>query len=300
MKLSCTLGGYGDLKYQIGFTKACGFDACDFPMGGVFGKNGRLGDIDNVTDQMIYDFFMPMREEADRVGLEFGQTHSVGGGRLKDEEWDDMVKREIAVIKATKILGAKYTAMHPIMYRERIYDKYVEENFEKAAQFFERLTPALEEYDVYGCLENMFAYDRVYKFYCPTIFSTAEEIVKMCDRLGDRFQICLDIGHSVLGGEDPVHMAHVCGSRVKILHTHDNDGLGDLHTFPFSRHRPHTGNPMRIDWTLVMRALNDIGYEGNLNFESGAPGPREINQAGYEYLAAIGRYLVSLKENDLG
>ena len=46
--------------------------------------------------------------------------------------------------------------------------------------------------------------------------------------------------------------------------------------------------------------LNDIGYEGNLNFESGAPGPREINQAGYEYLAAIGRYLVSLRENDLG
>ena len=32
MKLSCTLGGYGDLKYQINFTKSCGFDACDFSL----------------------------------------------------------------------------------------------------------------------------------------------------------------------------------------------------------------------------------------------------------------------------
>lgn len=294
MKLSVTLGGYGTLKEQVHFTKACGFDACDFNLSVTFGPNGPLGDMDALTDEKIYDYFMPLREEADRVGLEFGQTHSVGGGRLAPDAWDDMIKRETAAIKATKILGAKYTAMHPIIDRKRLYDKYVEENFEEAARFFERLTPILEEHDVYGCLENMFAYDRAYKFYCPTIFSTAEEMVKMCERLGDRYQICLDIGHSVLGKEDPVHMIHVCGERIKILHTHDNDGLGDLHTFPFSTHKPHTGTPLRIDWTKVMSALADIGYTGNLNFESGAPGPREICAAGYEYLAEIGQYLMSL------
>lgn len=295
MKLSITLGGYGDLKYKINFTRSCGFEACDFQLGSVLGPQGELGkDIDNLTDSMLEEFFAPLKEEADRVGLEFGQTHSVGGGRVKD--FDDVYKREVAAIKATKILGAKYIAMHPVMCRERLYDKYKEENFKIAEDFFRRLIPVLEECDVYGCLENMFAYDRAYKFYCPTIFSTAEELVQMCEALGDRFKICLDVGHSVLGGEDPVHMAHVCGERVVILHTHDNDGFGDLHTFPFSHYHAHSGKPMRVDWYKFMRALDDIDYKGNLNFESGAPGPKEIAAAGYEYFAEIGKYLISLRE----
>ena len=53
---------------------------------------------------------------------------------------------------------------------------------------------------------------------------------------------------------------------------------------------------MRIDWPKVMEALADVGYAGNLNFESGAPGPREICAAGYEYLCEIGHYLISLYE----
>ncbi len=294
MKLSCTLGGFGSPEEQIERVRRCGFDACAFPMEGVFGKDGVLGDIERVTGTMIDDFFMPLRELGDRLGIAFVQTHSVGGGELPDEEWEDMLCREIAVIKATKILGAKHVAMRPIIERGRIYEKRAEENFERAARFFECLAPTLEEHGVYGCVKNVYTYDGAYKFCAPTICSTPEELVAMCDRLGDRYAICLDVGNAVLGREDPVHMAHVCSNRVKILNVHDNDGFDDLHAFPFSRHRPHTGNPPRIDWPKLMRALTRIEYAGVINLDVTVPGPRAICDAGYEYLAELGRYLVSL------
>ena len=294
MKLSCTLGGFGTPTEQIERIARCGFDACAFPMEPVFGKDGALGDIAHVTDEMIYDYFMPLRALGDRLGIAFVQTHSAGGGELPEKEWDDMLRREIAVIKATKILGAKYVVMRPIIERGRIYEKRAEENFERAARFLEALTPTLAEQDVFGCIQNVFTRDPAYQFCAPTICSTPDELVRMCDRLGDRFGICFDVGNAVLGHEDPAHMARVCGKRIQALNVHDNDGFDDLHAFPFSRHRPHTGKPLRIEWPKMMRALSAVEYDGVLNLDVTIPGPRALCDAGYEYLAALGGYLLSL------
>ena len=297
MKLSCTLGGHGTLCEQIERVRRCGFDACSFPMESVFGKSGVLGHIEQVTDEQILNFFAPLRSLGDRIGLSFDQTFSVGGGECSDEDWEDMRRREIAVIKATKILGAKHVIMRPIIERGRIYEKLAEENFERAVRFWESLAPALAENGVYGCIENVYTTDGTYKFCAPTICSTPKELVAMCDRLGDRYAICLDVGNAVLGREDPAYMAHVCAHRLRVVNLHDNDGFDDLHAFPFSRHRPHTGTPPRIDWPKLIRALRDVEYAGNLNLDVAVPGPLAICDAGYEYLAELGAYLLTLHEN---
>ena len=297
MKLSCTLGGHGSLTEQIERLKRCGFDACAFPMEPVFGKNGALGDIEHVSDEMIYDFFMPLRALGDRLGISFVQTHSVGDGELADENLDDMLRREIAVIKATKILGAKYVVMRPIIERGRIYEKRAESNFERAARFLEALTPTLAEQGVCGCVQNVFTRDPAFQFTAPTICSTPDELVRMCDRLGEHYGICLDVGNAVLGREHPSRIARAGGERIRLVNVHDNDGFDNLHAFPFSRHRPHTGNPPRVDWPKMMRALSDIEYDGIFNLDVTVPGPRALCDAGYEYLAELGQYLLSLRQN---
>ncbi len=287
-------------KEQFAYLKSCGFDACDLALGYYFERTGIYADIDNVTDEFIEEHFTALREEAQKVGFEIGQTHSqfTGHPSVYDFDIDEIVKREEACIKATHYLGAKHCVIHPIIKPGRRYDLLVKEAFDESVEFYKRLIPTLEKYDVYCCIENMWVSDPVYKNICSTIFSHAKEMVEMCELLGDRFRICVDIGHGTLTQDDPAEMIRICGDKLACLHSHDNDGISDIHSFPYTLYsRPYSlaWTPMRVNWADVMKALDDVGYRGNLNFEVAVAGPRELHEAGLKYLSAIGNYLVSLR-----
>lgn len=301
MKISVTNGVPVSETEQFAYLKECGFDATDFSLGKYFERNGMFGDIDNVTDEQIKEHFTMLKAEADKVGFEIGQTHSAftGHPRNYDFDVDEIVKRQIASIKATHYLGSKYCVVHPIIKPGRRYDLLNKEAFDESVDFYKRLLPTLLEYDVYCCIENMWVCDPVYGHICSTILSHAKEMVDMCEVLGERYKICLDVGHGPLTQDDPCEMVRICGDKLVCLHTHDNDGICDLHTFPFSSHgKPYgTGwKPMRIDWADFMKALDDVNYRGNLSFEMTPPGPAELRKPGLIYLCEIAKYLISLRE----
>lgn len=302
MKISVSSGGAptGDTKL-FAYLKDCGFDAVDFQLESYFHRNGKFGDIDAVTDAQIKEYFTNLKAEADKVGFEVGQTHSQFGGhpREYDNDIDEIIKREIACIKATHYLGAKYCVIHPIINRGRYYDYRIKETFDENVEFYRRLIPTLEEYDVYACLENMWMVDPVYTNICSTIFSHAQEMVDMCGVLGERFRICVDIGHGPLTQDNPADMIRISGKKLACLHTHDNDGISDLHAYPYSAYQtPYSNNwkPLRIDWDDVIKALDEVEYRGNLNFEINAPGPDAVKRYGYEYLAHIGHYMAEQRK----
>ena len=166
-------------------------------------------------------------------------------------------------------------------------------------EFYKRLGDTLEKYDVYCCIENMWVCDPVYGHICSTILSHAEDMVEMCEVLGDRYKICVDVGHGTLTQDNPCEMVRISGDKLVCLHTHDNDGILDLHSYPFTpAGKPYgtSWKPMRIDWTDFMKALDDVNYRGNLNFEVGCWVPEPLHEASYTYLAEIGNYLTSLRE----
>lgn len=303
MKLSVTIGGWETEENSFAYNKSCGWDAVDYPLGGDFGAGRPLAD---ATEEQIKERYTYLKGLADAAGLEIGQTHSAFGGHFNPKDhpddlnhnFDFVVDQQIKCIMATHYLGCKYCVIHPPILSGRKYDLKVKENFDFTIEFYSKLIPALEKYDVYCCTENMFAGDWEHGHYCSTICSHAEEMVAICDALGDRFKICLDTGHAAVIGEDAAKMARICGDKLAVLHCHDNDGIYDLHTYPFSAQGSrHNFKPVRVDWTAFMQALEDIGYQGNLNFEIGYIGPKALHRAGFEYLAAIGRYLVSIREN---
>ena len=239
-------------------------------------------------------------QKAKEAGIEIGQTHAECSGQIRDygHDIEDMLKRAIASIKATHYLGCKYCVVHPLFVSGRVYDKKCKENFDAAVEFYKKLIPYLEEYDVYCCVENMWNCDPVYMNICSTILSHAQEMVDMCNVLGDRFKICLDVGHALLTQDDPAEMVRICGDKLVCLHTHDNDGFSDLHAFPFNKSAaPYATRwkPMRCDWNAFMKALDEVNYRGNLNFEVGVPGPPELEAATHKYLVAIAKYLISLR-----
>ena len=51
----------------------------------------------------------------------------------------------------------------------------------------------------------------------------------------------------------------ILGKRIKALHIHDNDGRDDLHLAPM------TGT---INWAVLCECLKQIGYNGDLSFET--------------------------------
>ena len=298
MKISKNTGDVQNLP----ILKKCGFDACDFSVEGIFNKaSGKFGDIDNVSDQQIEEHFSNIKEKFVDETFEIGQVHGECSGHFRDYSYDleDMVKRQIASIKATHYLGCKLCVTHPLIMRGRRHDILVKENFDQCVEFYKRLEDTLIEYDVYCCLENMWSVDLVYGTICSTILSRAKEMVEMCDVLGDRFKICLDTGHGLLTQDDPVEMVRICGDKLACLHAHDNDGLLDMHAFPFHRAAVPYGTswkPLRMDWLAFMKALDEVGYTGNLNFEVGMPGPADLEELHLKYLLDIGKYLVSKRE----
>ena len=297
MKLSVSTRN--DSKFEL--LKECGFDACDFSLMDYFQPNGCLGDLKNVSDAQIEETFTAIRERGAKVGFEVGQTHSAFTGHPRNypNGIDDVVERQIASIKATHYMGSKHCVVHPVITPGRLYDKKLKESFDESVEFYKRLNDTLEEYDVYCCIENMWNCDPVYKHICTTILSHAEEMVEMCNVLGDRYKICVDVGHGVLTQDDPAEMIRIAGDKLVCLHTHDNDGLMDLHTFPFTAYNKPYGigwSPMRVNWNDTMKALDDVNYRGNLNFEMAFYAPQPLEKAELTYLAEIGKYLTSLRE----
>ena len=49
------------------------------------------------------------------------------------------------------------------------------------------------------------------------------------------------------------------GSRLKVLHVHDNDGVSDRHAIPFSG---------VTDWEDFAVALKEVGFNGVLSLEA--------------------------------
>lgn len=300
MKLAVINSYNCDESEQFKYLKSCGFDGCDFIMNKYFAPSGIYGDIDEVTEDEIRERFTWLKKLADEADFKIYQVHASFGGQMRKYPGgeEEVIKRVTASIQAAHYLGAKHVVVHPYINMDRKYDKNEELSIQQAIDLYKKFIPALEKYDVYCCIENMFHSDTVHRHICPTIISRAKEIVRVCDECGDRFRICLDVGHAVLTEDDPAEYVRICGKRLVCLHTHDNDGINDLHTIPFcAQGKPPKIEPMRIDWTEFMHALKEVGYEGVLSFEIGAPGPWALKPAGLRYLAAVGRHLSDIFEN---
>ncbi len=298
MKLSATAANCEGLLRL----KNTGFDACDFQLGWYFGPNGPFKDVINTDPADVVEYFSKIKEYADKIGMEIFQTHGDFSGQVYSypQGSREYVAHARLNFYATKALGAKYCVEHPYINLERRYDVNLEQSIDEAIAVYREYIPALEETGVICCLENMHHADKVHSHRCPTTLSRAKEMADMCDVLGKNFAICLDVGHCTVTEDDPIQALEIIGDRLVCLHTHDNDGMWDLHQFPYvPQGVAASHHPLTIDWDAFMTNLAKIGYKGTLNFETGAPCPAPIRDSAYKYLAAIGRYLVSVFEKNL-
>jgi sugar phosphate isomerase/epimerase len=101
----------------------------------------------------------------------------------------------------------------------------------------------------------------------------------------DNVRFCYDCGHEPCYTKT-VRWMDIFKRKMVTTHIHDNFGTTDAHTLPFYG---------SIDWESVMKALADIGYRGNLNYEASTflKGlPVELRPDGLAFMAKVGLYLV--------
>lgn len=197
--------------------------------------------------------------------------------------------------KFAHFMGIPYMVIHPWKLQ---YEADKKKEFELNLEFFKSLIGIARENNVVVCLENLYGGQagRIVEGPC----ADPDEAVYYLDTLNnmageERFAFCLDTGHMNLVGRDAYETIMKLGKRIRILHLHDNDGVGDLHQMPFTFNAKGEGN-MGVDWEGVIRGLRDTGFEGTLSFETFPcmnSFPDRMKQAALNTIADIGRYLKS-------
>ena len=270
MKLTSNIIKFHDelgLKETIDVFSDAGFDGIDF--------NADLPEYRDDTHNE--EFYKNMRAYANGKGIDFPQAHAPFGSSFEDEEQSK--QRKIEIIKGMKHsawLGAEMIVIHPcrhLDYKDNKYDVMMEYNL----NFYKSLIPYAEDFGIKIAVENI----------GKSITETPEGLLELVNLLdNDVFTICYDVGHANICEQDPVEMLKKLGNRIGCTHIHDNNGIADSHTLPYY------GN---IDWENVMKALAEVGYNGNLNYEAGLfvrRTPVILRRESAKYMVDIGRQLI--------
>ena len=164
-------------------------------------------------------------------------------------------------IELCDVVGCKNLIIHGVCLALADHENTPETIEKLNMHLYESLIPTLLKCNVTVCLENLFFWDNGAN---EGVCSDAHEAVRYIDTLNAKagrevFGLCLDTGHLLLLGKDFRTYVPVLGKRIKALHIHDNDGSSDRHLAPM------TG---KADWSCFCDSLRQVGYEGDLSFET--------------------------------
>lgn len=164
-------------------------------------------------------------------------------------------------IRLCHYAGCPYLVIHGISLMEADEGNTPETIEAMNWHLYESLIPTLQECDVVVCLENLFTRRPAI---LEGVCSDAHEAVHFIDTLNEKagkeaFAFCLDTGHLQLLNKNLRTFIPILGKRIKALHLHDNDGRDDQHRLPL------TGT---INWQALCSSLRDVGYDGDLSFET--------------------------------
>lgn len=253
----------------------------------VFAKAGIEGiDFNNdvpayCTSEHNEQFYRELSEYASQKGVAICQAHAPFPSSYVDEE--KTAKRFEEIVQGMKnaaYLGAPMIVVHPCTHLDYSVEGNPEILFDYNLDFYRRLIPYAREFGIKIAIENI---GRV------SVTSTPERLNRLYDTLGDPvFTVCFDVGHCLLQGVDPADAIRELGDRLVngCTHVHDNFGDADTHTLPYYG---------KVDWESVMKALADIDYKGDLNYEASGfikDIPTELRPDGLEYMAKVGHYLI--------
>ena len=273
---------YGD-ETMIRMLKEAGFDAVDYTLYSTQDDPRILLS----EDDTYITHAKQLRAMLDDAGMVCNQIHAETG--MRDYfPYDPSHKKYLEVVRCIEIagiLGADILVVHgvgnPLIYDE---EKMIQCNVE----YYKSLIPYCEKNGVRVAVENLLQMDPESKQYCSFIGTAyaLSRVVKECD--SPWIVGCMDIGHAALF-QDPVEFIREAAPGViQALHVQDVDYVDDRHMLPFTQD---------LDWSEIMKALKETGYQGDLTFEIVLymkRMPDALMPDALKFAHRVGEYLVSL------
>ncbi len=278
-------------KRGIELAAKAGFDAVDISLHRLMDKDGQAFNSGRYRDEAE-----EYKKLVSGCGLVVNQTHTVYPTSYNDDEKTAAaVMRVKRGIEISSILGAKTVVVHPMQHLPYIKGNNSEILREINKKFFADLASLAEQYDVTLCIENMWQRNKISGSIVHSTCADPRELAAYVDMANSKnFAACLDVGHCCLVGVDPADAVHTLGhGRLKALHLHDNDGREDMHVLPLTE---GTG---KVDWDALLKALADIGYEGDFTYEvnnsfvSALMQDENVLLEKLKYAVAVGRNMIA-------
>lgn len=209
-----------------------------------------------------------------QYGLTYNQSHAPylrDRFRMRPEEGE---KEDAMVFRAIRIsaeLGIPQIVIHPAPAEEDI----VEKNLAYLAPFLDMA----DKCGIHIALENLDAKNEIRE---------ADQMLGLVNRLSSpSVGVCLDFGHAHMNGLDLVEEIHTYGQALIATHVADNHGTQDEHLLPWYG---------TIGWRECMKALKDIGYQGDLTLECMKQNqylPEELRMMAIRQAKEIGSFLLA-------
>lgn len=283
--------------------RQAGFTCCDFSLNGYL-KNTDIyrANMNNFFDQSVEElelFFTAHKIAAKKNGIRINQMHMPypifipnGKDKLNDYMWNEVAPKSMEICR---FLECPNIVIHG--FKLSRFWGTEEAEWQKTREFLDTILPMAKEYGITVCMENL--YESVGGHIVEGPGCDVRKNVERIDRINAEYGaevlgFCLDTGHANLIGIDFEKFIITLGSRLKVLHIHDNDGVGDLHQIPFTFTKTRE-NTSSTDWEGFIRGLRRIQYKGVLSFETApvlSAFPNEMKKDALAFIARIGGYFV--------
>lgn len=292
-----------DMNPEEGFRALAraGFTCADFSLNGYLQNtdiyNAEINRFFDASVSELEHFFAPHKNGAKVAGITINQMHMPYPIYIPKGEKDinDYLRNEVAPksMQICRFLECPYIVIHGLKLVKFLGSE--EKEWEQTEMFIDSIAPMAKEMGITICIENL--YDNVGEHLVEGPGCDVRKAVERIDRINDKYHaevlgFCFDTGHANLVGLDFESFITALGHRLKVLHIHDNDGIGDLHQIPFTFTKTRENKPS-TDWEGFIRGLRNIEFDKTLSFET-APVlttfPETMKQDTLEFIARIGKY----------
>lgn len=285
LNISTNTGGFYphmDIRDSIKLISDAGFDCydctlCELPK--------------SVVPCFLTDSFrksaLELRQFADSLGISCNQAHAEFPTSHGNETDTGIIQTLVQNLETAAILGASIIVVHPVQHLN--YAEHPRELFQMNVEFYKKLIPYAEEFNIKIATENMWQCNNGSHIPSDSVCSRAWEFCELIDAVDSPWLVgCFDIGHaSLMDADIPAFIRSLGAQRLQALHIHDTDFVHDSHTMPFIQ---------KIDFSPIMLALKEIGYCGDLTFEANAffqHFPDELLLDAAKLMCSVGKYFAA-------